>query len=209
MSTVRAACALVLLLMTARIAAAIRMPTVAGAPTIQVPLAFDSWRGADLAPPDDATIDAVGADHIVDRSYVGPNGQAVGLYIASYFRQRPGTSIHSPLHCLPGTGWNVLTDDVLKMGTERSTADAIRRLVAVRGQNRILVLYWYAIRDRMIASDLLSRVYLLDGSLRLGRNDASLVRIVVPVDGTTDAVAEEQGLAFAHALLPQLAERRW
>jgi len=71
----------------------------------------------------------------------------------------------------------------------------------------MLILYWYAINGRMVASELRSRLQLLHNRVRFGRNDAALVRIAVPVAGS-DLDAERKAMAFARALAPHLAQPR-
>jgi hypothetical protein len=51
----------------------------------------------------------------------------------------------------------------------------------------------------------MSKLWLLHDSIRLGRSDAALVRIVVPITGSVDA-AERRGLAFTRDLLPYLSQ---
>jgi EpsI family protein len=79
----------------------------------------------------------------------------------------------------------------------------VRRLVAQKSSSRVLVLYWYSIQGRMVAGELASRMQLLANRVRHGRNDAALIRIVVPVIGSDEA-AEARGLAFVRALAPHL-----
>src|SRR5579863_4143059 len=40
------------------------------------------------------------------RTYTKDNSQ-LGLFIAYYAQQRAGESMHSPKHCLPGSGWEI------------------------------------------------------------------------------------------------------
>jgi EpsI family protein len=204
MSMARWVIALLLVAGTGALASATRTSALATVPPPQVPLELEAWRGEDAGPIDE-TLSALGADHVLNRTYAGPGGGAIGLYIASYERQRPGVSIHSPAHCLPGTGWSLLTDDVLRVDRPQGGTGSVRRLMVVRDDVRLLVLYWYAIQDRMVASDALSRLYLLHDSLRLGRNGASLVRLVVPIERENDAPAEERALSFLRALAPHVS----
>jgi EpsI family protein len=207
MSPMRWVVALLLVVATGALAGATRTVESTTVPPMQVPLELGTWHGEDAGPVD-ATLSALGADHVLNRTYAGPDGRAIGLYIASYAKQRPGVSIHSPLHCLPGTGWSLLTDDVLRVERPTGGAGSVRRLIAVRDDVRLLVLYWYAIQDRMVASDALSRFYLLNDSLRLGRNDAALVRLVVPIAGENDSPAEESALSFLRTLAPYVSRRQ-
>jgi EpsI family protein len=83
----------------------------------------------------------------------------------------------------------------------------VRRLIVEKDGSRLLVLYWYAIHGRMVTSEAASRLYLLGDRARLGRNDAALVRVVVPVPAG-ETVATARGLAFIRELLPELP-RLW
>ena len=73
-----------------------------------LPYQVSQWTGRDAAAPDAETLRILAADSYLNRSYAGASGTPIDLYIAYYGRQRPGVSIHSPLHCLPGTGWEPL-----------------------------------------------------------------------------------------------------
>jgi hypothetical protein len=219
--------ALLLVAATGVMASAARRPAETTLATDEavsrIPYTLGEWRGQDAAPLDAEELTAIAADRIVNRTYATPQGDATGLYVAYYAQQRPGVSIHSPLHCLPGTGWAVLTNDVRPLDADngggagdnndnndnRANGDAspargsVRRLVAEKEGSKILVLYWYDIQGRMITSDIMSRFQLVSNRIRLGRNDASLVRLVLPITDSESA-AEARGLAFARALLPHL-----
>jgi EpsI family protein len=121
------------------------------------------------------------------------------LYIAYYGSQRPGVSIHSPLHCLPGTGWEPIEDATVPIAT-----GAVRRVTMQKNLDRVVVIYWYQMHGRAVASEIRSKAYGLFDRVRSGRSTAALVRIAVPITGDRDAAAA-RGLSFVDALLPQLA----
>lgn len=200
----RLASAFVLVALTAVVAQAPRLRAVAPAIALDsLPLTFDAWRGRDADPLDQETVRILAADSYLNRSYEAA-GAPVGLYLAYYAQQRPGVSIHSPLHCLPGTGWEPLEVVTRTLDRPDGSPGDLRRLLVRKGRDRAVVLYWYAVHGRMIGSELASKAWLLHDSLRFNRSDAALVRIVVPVGDSVDA-AEREGLAFARSLLPHLA----
>jgi EpsI family protein len=201
MTTMRLLTAVLLVAATGTIAAARREP-ISPAPALNIPDAVGTWIKLADEPIDRDTTLAIAADQIVNRTYVDADNTQAGLYVAYYRQQRPGVSIHSPLHCLPGTGWDVLSNETVRLNVEGTSAP-VRRLVAQKAGSVVMVLYWYSIHGRVIASDLLSRVQLLENRLRLGRNDAALVRIVVPVAGS-QLDAERLGFGFVRGLLPYL-----
>jgi EpsI family protein len=210
MNTTRLAIAVALVSLTAALAHASYSGTSGqwlGARML--PTAIGMWDGADAPADDPETLELLGADGVVNRVYAAAGGAPVELYVAYYERQRPGVSIHSPLHCLPGTGWEVVSSSTIPYAGAAANggpAGSIRRLIAQRGATRAVVLYWYSVHGRMVASELASRAYLLGDRIRVSRNDAALVRVVVLSDGN-DLAAEQRGLAFiadALSYLPRL-----
>ena len=173
-----------------------------------LPLAIGEWSGRDAGDLDDESAKILAADAYLNRSYrASAEAAPVGLYIAYYAEQRPGVSIHSPLHCLPGTGWEPLEVSTLDVPGGSGDAPRVRRMVVSKNLDRALVLYWYAVHGRMLAGELTSKLWLLHDSLRLHRTDAALVRIVVPAgrEASSLPIAEQQGLAFVRDLLPFLS----
>ena len=69
-----------------------------------LPLQIDDWRGHDLGRFDRDTEAVLQADDYLLRRYAR-DGVPVDLFVAYYATQRSGHTIHSPLNCLPGTGW--------------------------------------------------------------------------------------------------------
>jgi len=60
--------------------------------------------------------------------------------------------MHSPKHCLPGSGWEISGDphDVNSCSGYDAT---INRNVIQRDTDRMLVFYWYQSPDRVFASE--------------------------------------------------------
>jgi len=169
-----------------------------------LPYRVSAWTGRDAAPPDAETLRILAADSYLNRSYSGASGTPIDLYIAYYGRQRPGVSIHSPLHCLPGTGWEPLDVATVSVVQPDGSEARARRLIVRKNADRAVVLYWYAVHGRTIANETVSKAWLLHDSLRFHRSDAALVRIVVPIRGGSADAAQREGLAFAHGVLEYL-----
>jgi EpsI family protein len=173
-----------------------------------LPLQLSRWTGRKSAPLDEDTVRILGADAYLERSYATASGPPVDFYIAYYDRQRPGASIHSPLHCLPGTGWEPIDVSTVSLAQADGSTGQVRQLVVRKNMERAIVFYWYAVHGRMIASEVLSKAWLLHDGVRFQRSDAALVRIVVPIDGQGIDAAQRQGLAFARDVIPYLP-RLW
>ncbi len=160
---------------------------------------FQGWTGVEGPSIDAETLQILSADAVLNRTYTAPDGTPVGLYVAYYGAQRPGVSIHSPLHCLPGTGWEALDVSTVNL----PALGNVRRMIVRKEGRRALVLYWYSLHGRIIASEITSKLTLLADSVRLRGSDAALVRIVVPIADSVGA-ADAHGLAFVQALTPRI-----
>ncbi len=200
MTLARAILVAALLVATSAFTAARTRPEPPPAALATLPQTLDGLHGVNAPPLDAAIARELGADTYVTRTYEG-GALPVGLYIAYYAQQRPNVSIHSPLNCLPGTGWEPL--EVSTVGVGDGSPARVRRMLVRKALDRAVVLYWYAIHGRSVADEIASRFWLLRDSVVNGRSDAALVRVTVPVDASVDA-ADAQARSFARALLPHV-----
>lgn len=168
-----------------------------------LPFQLDDWRGREAPPFEDDVVSQLGVDEYVNRVYVGA-GTMVGLYVGYYTSQRQGDTIHSPQNCLPGAGWYPVTSNTLAFPTG-STSARVNHYVIQKGTERQVVLYWYQGRGRVVANEYANKALLMWDAARLHRTNAGLVRIITPVERSTDdaTVAASQ---FASVLLPRLTE---
>ena len=173
----------------------------------RLPAQVGQWRGEEAAPLDESVVRLLAADSYINRTYSAAGTDPIGLYVAFYAGQKPGDSIHSPLNCLPGTGWEPVALSTMTIARPNGTPGTARRMIVRKEDQQAFVLYWYQVHGRMLANEWGSKLHLFIDSVRLHRTDAALVRIVVPMDRSS-AAAEEQAVSFARALLPTL-DRVW
>jgi EpsI family protein len=182
------------------------------APFSSFPIRAGGWQGVENPPFDRAVLDMSGVDEHVNRTYYEGTGRAraaVGLYIGYYASQAQGDTIHSPLNCLPGLGWEPVSRDVLAITVPGASGPPIEvnRYVVQKQHERHVVLYWYQGRGRVIANEYWSKLWLMVDAVRSGRTDAALVRVIAPVrGGGPDAVrdAEQTAAQFVREMVPHL-----
>jgi EpsI family protein len=206
MSRTRPAVLFALFVATAAVAQASRSAPVTPIETRNFPRTIGPWHAPVDTPVSEETARLLGADAYINRSYAVSGSAPVGLYIAYYSSQRPGVSIHSPLHCLPGTGWEPLSVATLDVTRPDGSAGHVRQMIVRKNLDRAVVLYWYEVHGRMIGSELASKLFLLADGMRLHRSDAALVRVDVPVTQSAEA-AQRQAVAFVRDLIPPVT--RW
>ena len=178
-------------------------------PFSQFPMQIASWRGQDNEPLSEEVLKVLGADDYLSRFYRAERASA-GLFIGYYESQRQGDSMHSPLNCLPGAGWQPIEKGYLPI----QVADAnglpseitVNRYVIEKGLEQQVVLYWYQSHGRVIANEYRSKIFMVYDAARLNRSDAALVRITSAKLGSegTFQDADARAVAFVKALFPNL-----
>jgi EpsI family protein len=165
---------------------------------------FAGTRAPNLEP---AVLEVLGLDDYVNRTYrSGPNHLPTGLYLAYWSSQRQGDTIHSPMNCLPGSGWQPIDTSRIAIPMGETTGEVNRVVIEKSGQ-RLLVYYWYQSQGRVVASEYWSKIHMVVNAMRTNRTDAAMVRIVVPIPDNSPAaerVAEQEARTFVQKLFPLL-----
>jgi EpsI family protein len=151
-------------------------------PLRTLPLDLGGWRGGDAQPFADDIVAILGVDEYVSRWYQSPNNGVVSLYVGYYQSQREGDTIHSPMNCLPGAGWQPVETGVTAITVAgRAEPIEVNRVVIQKGLDRQVALYWYQSHGRVVASEYWSKIFMVYDAVRLNRSDAALVRVLSPV----------------------------
>jgi EpsI family protein len=177
-------------------------------PLSAFPVSMGAWAGRDVALTPDVLKMAAVDDHL-NRFYTGAN-IGLGLYVGYYQRQRQGEALHSPLFCLPGSGWQPVETTEHQLRGPGDATYPINELIVERGLDRMLVLYWYQTRHRVTASEYRRKLFLIADALSTRRTDVALVRVTAPVshrDLASETQARELARPFAAAVLPELQRR--
>jgi EpsI family protein len=123
----------------------------------------------------------------------------LNLFVAFYEQQRAGESMHSPKHCLPGGGWEIWDYGSAEVPVGSQKVKINKYFIQHSGQ-RLVMLYWYQSRQRIIASEYLGKIFLVRDALLEGRTDGSIVRITLQ----DQPGAVETGIQFASNLIPEV-----
>jgi len=178
------------------------------------PLEIRDWHGRDDEPFAPDILAVLGVDDYIVRTYRTDPRAFVSLYVGYYESQRQGDTIHSPLNCLPGAGWEPVEKGYLPITVQTDIGSGaqqqnieVNRYVIRKGLDEQVVLYWYQSHGRIVANEYRSKLFMIYDAVRLNRTDAALVRVIVPrrsdeADGTGGGTA--QAVAFVKAVFPLL-----
>jgi len=176
---------------------------VARQPLENFPQQIGSWRqrGNDVRF-DKETERVLRADDYVSREFES-KGAVASLYIGYYVTQRTGATYHSPLNCLPGSGW-VMSDPARIAINPAGAAPFEANLYTIQnGDQKALMIYWYQGRGNSVASEYWAKIYTVLDSVRRRRSDGALVRVMVPFR-SSPAEAEQAAIELASQAAKEL-----
>lgn len=174
-----------------------------------IPAAAGPLASRDLTISDEERETAGVSDYVM-RLY-GTGGTEVGelpwisVYVGYYESQTRGKTIHSPKNCMPGSGWDALEAEPALIPVPGGAPVEVNRYMLVKENQRVLVLYWYQGRGRVVASEYRAKWELLRDAALSRRSDEALVRVVVPVQGDEER-AFAQAREMAEKILPTITQ---
>ena len=175
------------------------------------PFVIDEWRGQADPPLSDDVLAILDADDYLMRRYHAP-GQAAALYIG-YWDDGRYALMHLPVICLPGAGWREVSTQKRRIGVSdksgTETAVEVNRYVVEKGDQRLLVLYWYDKHGHVIENEYQRKFFRLADALRLHGDHTAIVRVVTTINGSTRAAemhAEQTAVEFVEQIFPLLSD---
>ena len=154
---------------------------------------------------DAETLKVLRASDYLLRDFSKSDGQAANLYVGYYASQRTGATYHSPLNCLPGSGWTLSEPGKATIAMPDGSSFIANKYVIQNGDYKSMMVYWYQGRGRNVASEYWGKVYTVFDSVRLRRSDGAMVRVTVPI-GASEAAAEKTATEFASTASSLLGE---
>ncbi len=148
------------------------------------PTAIGGWTGHEELIDSD-TLDLLKATDVRDWDFVTPDAkQSVNFFVAYYDSQRNERTFHSPMICLPGSGWKTINQSVRQINLSPRATNALHlnRLIIERGMSRLLVYYWFEQRGVSEPDFYRVKARIIADSITTGRTDGALVRLTTPID---------------------------
>ena len=173
-------------------------------PFSSFPLELGGWQGRDMGiPPEFLAV--LGPGEFLSRLYQSRQDPYIDYFLAYFPSQRTGDTIHSPKNCLPGAGWAPIESGRMRLERPGGPPINANRYVLEKGDNHLLVLYWYQSHGRTTASEYWAKYYLVTDAIRMNRTDGALVRVVTPIAREeTATTAEARAVSFSQKFLPIL-----
>ncbi len=127
----------------------------------------------------------LGADVTIARSYIGESGRNIELFLGYFARQQENSQIHSPKHCYPGSGWDIIDEGTINIRFGKNTRK-VKQLVISDGQVRKLVVYWFSMKGRVIPNEFALKYQQMRSGLLSKPQAAAFIRFSMVIAGNSD-----------------------
>lgn len=105
-----------------------------------------------------------------------PGAGDIAMYIGYHGGGPDSGPIHSPRHCLPGSGWTLEAEEIRTLdgeGEDLNVVEAVYR----NGDHRELFIYWYQVRGRTLTNEYSLKMAEIFNSMLYERRDSAFIRI--------------------------------
>jgi len=177
-----------------------RPPDVLQHPLEQMPAKLGAWEMESNSKLDPSVLAKLTPTSYIDRRYRKGNN-TVELFVAYYAIQHAGESMHSPKNCLPGAGWEIWDYGTAKLAVDGQNT-ALNEYFIQNGPARLIVLYWYQTRDRILANEYSAKAAFVWDRMTKGHTGGSIVRITT----SERPQAKEDEEEFARLAIPAMQE---
>ena len=92
---------------------------------------------------DEEVLKVLRASDYLQRDFRNPSGQVAHFYVGYYATQRSGATYHSPLNCLPGSGWVLSEPGKATISLPDGTSFIANKYVIQNADYKELMIYWY------------------------------------------------------------------
>ncbi len=140
-----------------------------------IPATIDGYESTDAYQPAEA-LRLLGADGTVFRTYRNKQGQTIRLFIGYFGTQQENSQIHSPKHCYPGAGWDIVEEGTLRLGLADTEA-AVKRLREV--------VYWFDTPSGVITNEFALKWYQMKSALMQRPQAAAFIRFSAEMSNAT------------------------
>lgn len=173
-------------------------------PFAQFPVEHGEWRMSGQSHFSDGVLEQLRPADYLSRRYQDADGRTVDLYIGYHSGGKDSGPIHSPKHCLPGSGWQPISTRTTTLETRTGPLSLVQAIYSF-GERYELFFYWFQVRDRSLTNEYALKLEEIRNSIFHRRRDSSFIRISIAY-GANQAQAEETASRFVREFYPVIRE---
>ena len=171
-------------------------------PLEEIPQRVGNWSQVDEVYFSEAVLDQLRPTDYLYRVYVNDGKRPVTLYVGYHGGGPDSGPIHSPKHCLPGSGWRAVSE---KSRALTVAGDDVQLVEAVyqHGDRREIFWYWYQVRGESLTNEYALKFAEIVNSIRYQRRDSAFIRISTIFQGP-DSVSSAAVEQFVRDFYPAI-----
>lgn len=152
----------------------------ANTPLRDFPSTNGEWHQVSRGEFSDEILQVLKPTDYLSAQYVNLQGDKINLYIGYHGGGKGGGEIHSPKHCLPGSGWFKESEQVVVLKVDGKDLPVVQALYQ-KGGEKELFNYWFRAKgDEVITSEVGLKLAQIRSSITANRRDATFIRISAP-----------------------------
>ncbi|MFH1687387.1 MAG: exosortase C-terminal domain/associated protein EpsI [bacterium] len=151
----------------------------------------------------ESSYEILGADTTSLRLYHDHQGRDFWLFVAYFASQKYGSQMHSPRHCLPGSGWSIDRFEPYRFELSQGSLTANRAVISKDGRRQLMI-YWFRTRGGKLTNEFAVKWDLVKNSLSLRPTDAAFVRLTLPIGQEDLQFATDRAAGFLDAFVPAI-----
>lgn len=168
------------------------------------PVTMGAWRMSGESFMTGDVLDKLKPTDYLSRTYVDTTGARVTLYVGYHGGGEQSGEIHSPKHCLPGSGWHEVSSGKYRFESDGKALNMVKSIYQ-KGESKELFLYWFQVKGKTLNSEYALKLAEIVNSLLYKRRDAAFIRISVPFEGD-EKEAVRLGESFVKDVYPVIKE---
>ena len=168
------------------------------------PMTLGNWQSKENLIIDEDEREVLKSTQDLWRNYTDSDNHEIGLFIAYFKDQKYGEQIHSPKHCLPGSGWEITDKEPFHVQIQNSSYDQLKinKLIISQKNYNEIMLYWFWTRSGIITSEYDLKFNLAKNALLRNPTDAAFIRISFPFTENNRAEVLQKASNFISDIFP-------
>ena len=158
-------------------------------PLNDIPMTLGDWRMISQSEMGEGVLKNLKPTDYLSRVYVDGAGNRVVFYLGYHGGGPDSGPIHSPKHCLPGSGWQILRQEKKAVPVAGGRVPSVQALYQ-SGEEKMLFLYWFQVKGAALTNEYALKFAEIKNSMLYNRRDSAFIRIsVMAGDDVERAVA--------------------
>lgn len=154
-------------------------------PLSQIPLRVAGWEKIGETYFSEAVLKGLKPTEYLYRVYTNAQRRTVSIYLGYHGGGPDSGSIHSPKHCLPGSGWHNISEQVKTLIIHGEPVKIVESVYENDGQ-RELFLYWFQVKGENLTNEYALKFAEIKNSILYNRRDSAFIRISLPYPAGDD-----------------------